>query len=140
MLARNRREVGLPNVRYVHADLFDWRPDRSYDVVFFGFWLSHVPPSRFDDFWELVRRCVRDDGRVAFIDEDDRGSNNDEVRVVDGVPLARRTLGDGREFDVIKLFWNPDELTARLHTIGWRFNIRRVLDVFMCGVGRPRSE
>ena len=47
MLARNRIEVARPNVRYVQADLFDWRPDRTYDLVFFGFWLSHVPPARF---------------------------------------------------------------------------------------------
>src|SRR5262245_25176768 len=51
MLARNRSEVARPNVRYVQADLFDWRPDRTYDLVFFGFWLSHVPPARFDAFW-----------------------------------------------------------------------------------------
>ncbi len=24
-------------VRYVEADLFDWRPDAAYDAVFFGF-------------------------------------------------------------------------------------------------------
>jgi hypothetical protein len=28
-----------------------WRPDRRYDVVFFGFWLSHVPLERFAAFW-----------------------------------------------------------------------------------------
>jgi hypothetical protein len=104
-------------VHYIGADLFDWRPERSYDVVFFGFWLSHVPPSRFDDFWQLVRACVRDDGRVAFIDEDDRGLGNDDLRVVDGTQLARRKLEDGREFDVIKLYWNPREhVTARRHS------------------------
>ena len=140
MLARNRQEVGRPNVRYVLADLFEWRPDRSYDVVFFGFWLSHVPPSRFEDFWRLVRECVRDDGRVVFIDEDDRGSVNDDVRIVDGLPLARRTLGDGREFDVIKLFWRPHELTARLHSLGWAFSIQRVFDAFMFGVGTAERQ
>jgi len=32
-------------VRYVEADIFGWRPDAAYDAVFFGFWLSHVPPN-----------------------------------------------------------------------------------------------
>ena len=82
---------------------------------------------------------MRDDGRVAFVDEDDRGTDNDDVRVHEGVPLARRTLGDGREFDVIKLFWNPDELIARLQPLGWDFDIRRVQDTFMYGVGTPGS-
>jgi demethylmenaquinone methyltransferase/2-methoxy-6-polyprenyl-1,4-benzoquinol methylase len=140
MLSRNRAEVDAPNVVYVHVDLFDWRPERRYDLVFFGFWLSHVPPMRFDDFWQLVRACVRDDGRVAFVDEDDRGTVNDDVQIVDNVPLARRTLHDGRQFDVIKLFWNPDDLTAHLRALDWAFHIRRIDDTCMYGVGTPGGQ
>ena len=138
MLARSRAEVAHEHVHYVEADIFEWRPDRSYDLVFFAFWLSHVPPSRFDEFWRLVRLCVGDHGRVAFVDEDDRGTGNDELRVLDGVPLARRTLADGRQFDVIKLYWDPDELAASLDALDWAVNIRRVGDTFMVGVGSPR--
>src|SRR5205807_9069788 len=55
MLALARRRVGDDErVRFVEADLFAWRPDRLYDVVFFGFWLSHVPPERFEAFWRVV--------------------------------------------------------------------------------------
>jgi len=50
---------------------------------------------------------------------------------------ARRSLGDGRQLDVVKLFWNADELTDRLRAIGWSFDIRLVADVFMYGVGAP---
>jgi demethylmenaquinone methyltransferase/2-methoxy-6-polyprenyl-1,4-benzoquinol methylase len=135
MLARNRSEVAQAHVEYVHADLFDWRPQRAYDVVFFGFWLSHVPPSRFDEFWRLVRLCVGNRGRVAFVDEDDRGRDNDERSVVDGVPLARRTLRDGRWFDIVKLYWNPKELTDRLDRLGWDVTIRRITGTFMFGTG-----
>ena len=46
-LREARREI---SVRYVEADLFDWRPDAAYDAVFFEFWLSHVPPERFERF------------------------------------------------------------------------------------------
>jgi 2-polyprenyl-3-methyl-5-hydroxy-6-metoxy-1,4-benzoquinol methylase len=135
MLTRNRMEVDLPNVAYIHTDIFDWRPNATYDVVFFGFWLSHVPPMRFDDFWQLIRTCLRRDGRVAFVDENDRSKINDDVRIVEGVPVARRALTDGRTLDVIKLFWKPDDLNARLRALGWSFSIRRVHDIFMYGVG-----
>src|SRR5262245_3942888 len=57
-LAMNRERVGRADVRYVEADLFEWRPDRPYDVVFFSFWLSHVPRSRFGEFWSLVRSSL----------------------------------------------------------------------------------
>ena len=63
-LALNRERVGRPDVRYDVADLFGWRPDSSYDVVFFSFWLSHVPRTRFGDFWSLVRSCLAPSGRA----------------------------------------------------------------------------
>ena len=90
MLERNRREVGATNVRQVEADVFSWSPDRAYDGVFFGFWLSHVPPDRFDAFWDLVSNCLGPGGRVGFVDEDDRAAGHDETTVIDGVPAARR--------------------------------------------------
>ncbi len=62
------REAGRETaVRYVAADLFDWRPDAAYDAVFFGFWLSHVPPERFERFRDLVRSALRPGGRVFFV-------------------------------------------------------------------------
>lgn len=34
------------SVRFSCADILHWAPDRRYQLVFFGFWLSHVPSSR----------------------------------------------------------------------------------------------
>jgi SAM-dependent methyltransferase len=93
MLARNTVEVGRSNVRYIQADVFEWEPDVPYDVVFFGFLLSHVPPGLFESFWWLLRACLRSRGRVAFVDEDDRVAHYDDVRVADGVPVARAARG-----------------------------------------------
>jgi SAM-dependent methyltransferase len=135
MLARNATDVAQPNVNYVEADVFDWVPEAIYDVVFFGFFLSHVPPGAFESFWRLVRACLREGGRVAFIDEDDRAIDNDVIRVVDGVPVARRTLVDGRDFDVIKVFWNPEELASSLRKLDWDISVRRVDPTFLYGVG-----
>ncbi len=53
VLEFNRQRVG-DGVRHIQADLFSWKPDRRYDVVFFSFWLSHVPPELFQRFWDLV--------------------------------------------------------------------------------------
>jgi demethylmenaquinone methyltransferase/2-methoxy-6-polyprenyl-1,4-benzoquinol methylase len=48
MLAIARQGVGHDGrVRFIRADRFAWRPDRRYDVVVLGFWLSHVPLERF---------------------------------------------------------------------------------------------
>ena len=46
MLAIASARVSDERVRFIQADLFTWAPDRRYDVVFFGSWLSHVPLER----------------------------------------------------------------------------------------------
>src|SRR5262245_58686248 len=135
MLARNEREVARPNVRYIQADVFQWVPDTTYDIVFFGFLLSHVPPALFENLWGLCRTCLRKGGQVAFVDEDDRVAHFDDVRVAAGVPVARRSLRDGREFEIVKVFWEPQELATKLRELGWNISVRRVADSFLYGVG-----
>ena len=68
VLKLNRDRLQDDKVRYVRADLFEWRPDATYDVVFFGFWLSHVTPERFGAFWDTVRSVLKPGGRVFFVD------------------------------------------------------------------------
>jgi demethylmenaquinone methyltransferase/2-methoxy-6-polyprenyl-1,4-benzoquinol methylase len=137
MLERNRRELEAGNVRRIEADLFSWRPDRAYDGVFFGFWLSHVPPDRFDAFWSLVAACLAPGGRVGLVDEDDRAAGHDETTTIDGVPTARRRLADGRVMDIVKVFWRPSDLQARLRALGWEMTVRPLGESFLCGTGRP---
>jgi SAM-dependent methyltransferase len=69
MLAIAADRVPGERVRFVQADLFTWKPDRRYDVVFIGFWLSHVPAERFEPFWSLVADCLKPAGRVFFADD-----------------------------------------------------------------------
>src|SRR5262249_54564404 len=52
-LVLNTRDAEL-----VRADVFGWRPSGRFDLVFFSFWLSHVPEERFDEFWGLVRAAL----------------------------------------------------------------------------------
>lgn len=126
---------GFP-VRYVRADLFDWRPDDAYDAVFFGFWLSHVPPGRFAAFWELVRSALRPGGRVFFVDS--LGAETQTGRAPRGYTTARR-LNDGREFRIVKIFYDPKDLEARLAGMGWRFSVRRTENHLLYGFGEPAT-
>ena len=93
MLAAAAARAGSDRVRFVRADLFDWVPDRRYDVVFFGFWLSHVPPERFDAFWSLVAAGLAEDGRVFFADDAYR--TPDELVHGPSSSTIRRRLADG---------------------------------------------
>jgi demethylmenaquinone methyltransferase/2-methoxy-6-polyprenyl-1,4-benzoquinol methylase len=131
VLELNRTRVtraGAP-VEHVVADLFAWDPPRRYDVVFFSFWLSHVPPGRFDGFWDLVDRALAPDGRVYLIDSapppPDRPEGDDGV--------SRRELVDGRAYDVVKVYWSPDDLRDRLAPLGWRADLRTTGEFFLHG-------
>lgn len=55
-------------IRYVEADMFAWEPHRRSDVVSFAFWLSHVPETRFEQFWDLVDAALAPGGRFFLVD------------------------------------------------------------------------
>jgi demethylmenaquinone methyltransferase/2-methoxy-6-polyprenyl-1,4-benzoquinol methylase len=139
-LRLNQARVASPKVTYLEADLFAWSPERSYDFVFFGHWLSHIPATRFADFWELVSLCTSEHGRVGFIDEDDRAAWMDSDRPSEDAEVARRTLADGRQFDIIKVFWSPEDLQRRLRSMRWDVQINRLGDNFMVGHGQPQRR
>jgi demethylmenaquinone methyltransferase/2-methoxy-6-polyprenyl-1,4-benzoquinol methylase len=118
VLELNRAKVGGAAVDYVLADVFDWEPTRAFDVCFFSFWLSHVPSGRFDAFWRLVDRALEPDGRVFLVDNAELGDPRHVVSA--SGEILRRRLADGREFDIVKRFWTPDELEHELATLGWK--------------------
>lgn len=115
-LAINRERVaGAPGpVEHVEADLFDWRPPERYDVVFFSFWLTHVPPSRFDTFWDLVAGALAPGGTAVVVD------NAEPLEPPEAPGVSVRQLNDGREYRIVKLYWTVEELRARLEPRGWR--------------------
>ena len=138
-LALNRTRVGSANVRYIKADLFQWQPDRQYDAVFFSFWLSHVPPERFEAFWNLVRSCLKPQGRVFFLDSRYQETSTAADRLLEGqdaVTVLRR-LKDGREYRIVKVFYEPDDLIARLQRLGWDMTVQATPHYFLYGDGRP---
>jgi demethylmenaquinone methyltransferase/2-methoxy-6-polyprenyl-1,4-benzoquinol methylase len=133
-LARNRERLRPGRVDYLCADLFEWRPPRDFDFVMFGFWLSHVPAARFDAFWSLVRDVLRPGGKVFFVDS----LLQPESTAKDHAPITpagtvRRKLNDGREFDIVKIFYEPRSLRERLALLGWDGYVRATADFFIYG-------
>jgi len=123
MLEQHRQKVRSDTVRYVQADVFSWTPDGTYDVVFFSFWLSHVPPSHFQAFWDLVARCLAPGGRVFFMDEG-RHLYWQEEFVDPAGGVVRRRLLDGSEHHAIKVLWGAGDLEQKLRGMGWDVIVR----------------
>ncbi|HLN16104.1 MAG TPA: class I SAM-dependent methyltransferase [Acidimicrobiales bacterium] len=120
-LKRNRRRTGRPDVTYVEADLFSWTPERRYHVVFFSFWLSHVPRGRVDAFFDLVAASLDPTGRVFLVDNrlDPDGGRPDPYVIEYGSDVQRRRLPDGSEHPVVKVHYEPPDLVALLEGRGW---------------------
>ncbi len=95
-------------------------PDRQVDAVFAGFWLSHVPRTSLAAFLALVRRWLKPGGSFAFIDSrlDPQSSAADHPAPVDNASVRR--LDDGREFTIVKVYYEPVELEAALAVAGFR--------------------
>ena len=92
--------LNTADAEHVVADVFDWRPEETFDVVFFSFWLSHVPEERFDEFWELVRAALAPGGRVFLVDS---GAGDTAHTGTDRAGEEEtRSLADGREFRIVK--------------------------------------
>jgi demethylmenaquinone methyltransferase/2-methoxy-6-polyprenyl-1,4-benzoquinol methylase len=94
-------------------------PDRQVDVLFCGFWLSHVPRRRLAEFLSIARGWLKPDGLFAFIDSrrDPDSSATDHPTPADD--LSTRKLDDGREFTIPKIYWEPEELEAGLKAAGF---------------------
>jgi demethylmenaquinone methyltransferase/2-methoxy-6-polyprenyl-1,4-benzoquinol methylase len=135
MLELARRRLQSPNVRYVEANLFEWEPDDVFDVVFFSFWLSHVPPERFESFWQLVARCLTRAGRVFFIDSQREPTSTAADHHLPGpeAQTLRRWLNDGREFEIYKIFYDLTVLEDRIHALGWECSMKRTERFFIYG-------
>ncbi len=139
-LALNRARVGRPDVRYVVADVFEWEADAAYDAVFFSFWLSHVPRTRFASFWSLVRSCLAPSGRVFLIDNRNDPTPGPVVKdpyVVEyGTDQHLRRLEDGSQYRVVKVMYEPEELRSLLADEGWSADIEATR-WFLFGSARP---
>jgi demethylmenaquinone methyltransferase/2-methoxy-6-polyprenyl-1,4-benzoquinol methylase len=125
-LEANRRRVRRPDVDYILADVFAWWPERVYDTVFFSFWLSHVPRSRFAGFWTFVESCLDPAGRVFLIDSrvPTSWTGPDPSVTDEGDDVQRRRLSDGSAHRVVKVFYEPAGLNDRLAGLGWEARIR----------------
>ena len=129
------RVGGSDRVRFIQADLFTWTPDRRYDVVFFGFWLSHVPAERFASFWSLVADCLNPAGRVFFTDDAYR--TPDELVEGPSSATIRRTLPDGTAYRLVKVPHRPADLERRLRQLGWHIKVTSTAGPFYWGAGSP---
>ncbi len=135
VIALNAGRVDSPLVEYLQADIFEWQPEKRFDLVFFAFWLSHVPAERFEPFWRTVASALKPGGRVFFVDSAYSETSSARDHVLEGpqATTINRRLNDGREFRIVKIFYRPEDLRAQLAALGFRAQVRQTANYFLYG-------
>jgi SAM-dependent methyltransferase len=119
-VARARRDWPS-RVDFVVADAFGPHAIRGdFDAVFAGFFWSHIPLTTIDTFLEGLMRRLLPGSLVVFADNRLVPGSVHPVarRDAQGNTYQRRLMKDGRSWDVLKNFPEPDEVRTRLHRFG----------------------
>jgi demethylmenaquinone methyltransferase/2-methoxy-6-polyprenyl-1,4-benzoquinol methylase len=123
-------------VAYEQVDLFEWRPSRTYDSVFLGYWLSHVPRARLAPFLDVVAAALRPGGCVAFFDSKPQSIMRGATPFDGDVEM--RTLNDGTAFHIVKRYYTPAELAEAFANHGIEIDVRTTATRFVYGAGVKR--
>lgn len=133
VLKLNREKVQSEKVEYQQQDLFAWQSDRQYDLVFFSFWLSHVPPELVDEFLAKVFRATKAGGQIFMVDslEEPTSTSIDWPLREDEQIYRTRKLNNGQIYQIVKVFYKPEELQARLEAQGFEAEVKGTPNYFL---------
>jgi len=153
MIELNRLRLQTDKITYVLTDLFYWQPVMTYDAVFMGFWLSHVPPALLYEFIGTVAGALKPGGKIFFVDSlyeptsSAKGHTGDLVlrEQVPGLAKSeqvtlRRRLKDGREFEIVKVFYEPHDLIERFGAHNLPVTVKKTDTFFLYGWGTKGSD
>ena len=121
-----RSKMPDASVTYQLVDLFEWEPETAYDLVFAGFWMSHIPPARLDEFLTKVARATNPGGTFFMVDSrnSETSSARDHGKLDTANHRHQRTLNDGRQFEIVKVFYQPDALKQAMDRHGFDADVR----------------
>ena len=151
-------KIRSQKVSWVIDDIFDHRPVRTYDTVFFSFWMSHVPAELFDQFWARVEECLKPVGQALFMDNAHPHLSNDipelaalradsthaslagiDSRTDLETGVATRLAADGATYDLVKIWRTGEELQTQLAALGWDAEVVTTEWAFIFGQCQKRS-
>ena len=132
MLAIARQKTGDERVSYKQVDLFQWEPERPYDLVFFANWLSHVPPADLDAFLTRAARAVRTGGYLVILDQSTPTPEDQQIMKEgeDGPIYAERSLINGAIFTIIKVFYDAAALRETLAARSFEVTVSQLSSEF----------
>jgi demethylmenaquinone methyltransferase/2-methoxy-6-polyprenyl-1,4-benzoquinol methylase len=119
-IAKSKR-YAKPNVRFERGDAYAlpaW--PQPFSACYAGFWWSHIPLKKTDDFLRHLATRLEPGAKVAFMDNRYvEGSSTPLSRTdADGNTYQTRRLADGSSHEVLKNFPSAQEMRRRLGRFG----------------------
>jgi SAM-dependent methyltransferase len=129
MVAINCRRLGpfATRVDYIDADVFAWKPDRTWDACVSCFWVCHVPDEQLARFAATVASAVRTSGLVVFADK--------AMPPSPAPPVVARTVGD-QLFTIIDRPRSTAELVEPFAAAGIQLSVNAIGSRFVLGQGK----
>jgi demethylmenaquinone methyltransferase/2-methoxy-6-polyprenyl-1,4-benzoquinol methylase len=87
-----------------------------------------------------LRDALADDGRVFFMDSlrtQVSTARDHMLPDVDDATTLLRRLNDGRQFEIVKVFYTPETLAVRLSDLGWRAEVHSTGQFVLYGSAVP---
>ena len=139
MIAINRAKLSadnIDNVDYALCDLFEWQPQEQVDMVFFGFWLSHVPADKLTGFLRALRAALKPGGRLFLVDSlaPDQSNPRTGTQLL-SADRQQRELKDGRQYEIVKIYYEPGALSAILRENGFDIEAQATDSFFLYADG-----
>ncbi len=142
VLALAREKLHGEDVELLQADIFEWEPAERFELVFFSFWLSHVPSELLASFLAKVARALAPGGRAFLIDSarSSRASARDHDLSEPQDERQLRRLSDGSEYTIVKHWFEAEVLQGLLAAHGWRATVRASGEFFVYGEASPPAS
>lgn len=120
-----RQRVARASVEFIVGDAYRLDPDLGqFDAIFAGFWFSHIPKSRRQEFLLGLDARLKPGARVVFLDNRFVEGSSSPISDWDdeGNSYQTRCLADGSSHRILKNFPSQDELQSTLGHMGSQGN------------------
>ena len=112
----------LNNITYEVADMYDFESENKYEGFFGGFIWSHIKIQDLDNFVGSLKRLIKPNGKIAFIDSNPlKSTNHDLKRIIKiddfGNTYQERKVENGNKYLVLKNFPNKGFICEKLSKI-----------------------
>jgi len=122
------------NVEFILGDAYAPVVDGNFDGGLAAFWLSHVPRQQLHDFLQRFHACLQPGARIVLLDNIFVAGSSTAISRHDenDNSYQQRALEDGSQHEVLKNFFDEEEIRSLLSAYSDEIEYRRLPYYWLC--------